>query len=124
MARVPARRWATRADLISQLDEARLRIEEDPASAPALDALAETASLSKHHFLRLFRSSFGYTPNRYITLRRIGIAKELLLNTTKTVTQIALDVGCETPSSFTRLFKKHTGQSPSEFRRNSNFGKA
>lgn len=124
MAKVPAKRWATRADLLSQLDEARVRIEENPATAPDLAELAQTASLSKHHFLRLFRSSFGYTPNRYVALRRIGIAKNLLQNTTKSVTDIALLVGCETPSSFTRLFRSHTGMTPSAWRRtNSNFGK-
>lgn len=116
IVRVPARRWRTRADLVGQLDEARQRIEDEPASDLKLDDLADSATMSKHHFARLFRDTFGYTPHRYLALRRIGLAKEMLQQTKRSVSDIALNVGYATPAAFTREFRKATGLAPRVFR--------
>lgn len=125
MARVPARRWATRADLYERLSQARAVLDESGETLPTLDEAAASAALSKHHFLRLFKGSFGFTPGQYLARRRIGIAQGYLRDTRLSVTEIALKVGCETTSSFTKLFKQATGVSPSAWRKaNSNFGKA
>lgn len=117
LARVPARRWRTRADLLEQLDQARNRIEATPEAELDLDELAQEATLSKHHFARLFRQTFGYSPHRYLARRRIGLAQELLRTTTRTVGDIALSVGYETPAAFAREFRKATGLNPSQFRK-------
>jgi len=76
------------------------------------------AFLSKFHFLRLFKNSYGQTPHQYLTEQRIRKAKQLL-RSGMTATEVCAAVGFESLSSFTRLFKKLTGTPPSMFQKNS-----
>jgi AraC family transcriptional regulator len=81
-----------------------------------LSSLAEVAQLSPFHFSRAFKQSFGTPPLRYLASRRIARAKDLLA-ADGTVTQIGLAVGFAETSSFTTAFRKHTGVTPTVFRR-------
>lgn len=83
-----------------------------------LDELANSVSLSKYHFERMFHRAFGTSPMRFITEERIRQAKYRLLNTTEPVYQISDSLGFTTPSYFSKVFKQITGVSPSEFREN------
>lgn len=82
-----------------------------------VDELAARANVSRAHFIRRFRDVTGMSPHRYITLRRIEKAKELLLTTRLGLAQIALDVGFGNQSHFTQVFHALTGVTPSQFRR-------
>ena len=90
-------------------------IEEHLADEIRLAQLAELVSLSPYHFARAFRQSFGVPPHRYHVGRRIERAKTLLASST--VTQVALAVGFAETSSFSAVFRRLTGFTPSEFRR-------
>jgi AraC family transcriptional regulator len=81
--------------------------------------LATVAELTPDHFGAAFKVSIGKTPHRYHTERRIHRAKELLLDVTLTIAQVAHEVGFSSQSHFTASFRKITGTSPSEFRRRS-----
>ena len=83
-----------------------------------VDELAARAGVSRAHFIRRFRDVTGMSPHRYITLRRIEKAKELLLMPRhEGLASIALDVGFSNQSHFTQVFHAVTGQTPSQFRR-------
>ncbi|MGQ0620386.1 MAG: helix-turn-helix domain-containing protein [Panacagrimonas sp.] len=82
-----------------------------------IDELADRACVSRAHFIRRFRDVTGMSPHRYITLRRVEKAKELLLSTRQGLAQIALDVGFGNQSHFTQVFHVLTGATPSQFRR-------
>ncbi|HLH91314.1 MAG TPA: AraC family transcriptional regulator [Xanthobacteraceae bacterium] len=91
-------------------------IEAHLAENVLLSSLAEVAQLSPFHFSRAFKQSFGMPPLRYLASRRIERAKDLLAGD-RTVTQVGLAVGFAETSSFTTAFRKHTGVTPTAFRR-------
>ena len=82
-----------------------------------LDRLAGQAGLSKFYFNRLFKSAMGMSPSRYHINLRMDGAKRLLRETKKSVVDVALDVGYANPSHFAQLFRRETGLSPSDYRR-------
>jgi AraC-like DNA-binding protein len=81
-----------------------------------LDQLARTANFSRFHFLRAFRSAFHATPHEYLTRKRIERAKELLAQSELTVTEICFEIGFESLGSFSTLFHKLVGWSPTIYR--------
>jgi AraC-like DNA-binding protein len=89
----------------------------DRRYAEALDVptLARQAYASEAHFARSFKRAFGETPHRYLTRRRIERAQELLRGTDRALTDVALAVGFDTPSSFSRAFRQITGEPPSAY---------
>lgn len=91
-------------------------VEANLAETLLLSQLAEVARLSPFHFSRAFKQSFGLPPLRYVTSRRIERAKTLLAGDAS-ITQVAFTVGFAETSSFTVAFRRHTGVTPSAFRR-------
>src|SRR5438477_396937 len=79
--------------------------------------LADEAFFSKFHFLRLFKNAYRRTPHQYLTLVRIQKAKELLKNKNTSASQVCFDVGFESITSFTSLFKRHTRFTPASFQK-------
>lgn len=80
------------------------------------DLLAE-AHMSKSYFLRLFRRYMGTTPYNYLVNFRITQAKELLVLTDHSVSEIAREVGFGDASNFSIRFAKATGQSSLQYRK-------
>jgi AraC-like DNA-binding protein len=62
--------------------------------------MAAVACLSKYHFLRLFKSTYGITPMEYVSRRRIERAQDLLRATNLTVTEVGMAVGFSSLGSF------------------------
>jgi transcriptional regulator GlxA family with amidase domain len=91
----------------------------DRLYADALDVewLASSVNLSRAHFIRSFRDTFGETPHRYLQRRRIERAMALLRETDLSVTEICFDVGFASLGTFSRTFGEVLGESPSEYRR-------
>jgi AraC-like DNA-binding protein len=93
---------------------AKLYIDANFASNVDLDKIADEACFSKFHFVRLFRSIYERTPHQYLTHVRIEKAKEYLADG-KTVAYACFNVGFDSISSFTGLFKRRTGRTPRQF---------
>jgi len=87
-----------------------------------LDLLSHIRFTSKFHLLRLFKRYYGQTPMQYLIDRRLDKSKELLLKG-QNVTETCFDIGFESPSSFSTLFKSKFGLTPTEFQKKSNFHK-
>jgi AraC family transcriptional regulator len=82
----------------------------------SLDDIAGTAILSKFYFSRVFRSVTGTSPGRFLTAIRLYKAKNLLLETSLSVTEIAYCVGYNSLGTFTTRFTRSVGVSPTRFR--------
>jgi AraC family transcriptional regulator len=92
-------------------------IEEHLGEQICLSTLAQMARLSQHHFCRAFKHAFGIPPHQYHVERRIERAKILLADPKESVTEIALTLGYSQISSFSVAFRRVTGWTPSEYRR-------
>ncbi|QOS78185.1 helix-turn-helix domain-containing protein [Paenibacillus sp. JNUCC31] len=73
-------------------------------------------NMSRGHFFELFRKSTGYSPIQYMNRLRIGLAKDDLLHTTLSITQIAEKYHFSSVHYFSRLFHRLTGQTPRQYR--------
>jgi AraC-like DNA-binding protein len=82
-----------------------------------LQAVADVVNLSRSHLGRAFKSSTGLAPHQWLLEARIAKAKQLLLESDRTLPQIALDVGFADQAHFTRTFGRRIGQSPGAWRR-------
>jgi len=91
-------------------------IEANLADNIPLAKLAELARLSQYHFCRAFKQSFGVPPHRYHTSRRVERAKALLAKPDCSVTEIGMTLGFSETSSFTTVFRKATGLTPTGYR--------
>jgi len=90
-----------------------MRASEAPLS---LDEMAEAAGLSPFYFARIFRSVAGIPPGEFQAAIRFERAKELLLTTTASVTDICFEVGYDSLGTFSSRFKRLVGVGPAEFR--------
>ena len=115
--RLTARRASTRRELVRRLQRARSFMREQWATALSLPEIAREACLSPFHFHRSFRAFFGETPHAYLSRLRLDRAAERLRRTDRSITDIALDVGFDSPSNFSRAFKYRFHGSPQEYRR-------
>lgn len=84
---------------------------------PTVRYFADKVFLSSNYFGDLIKKETGRSPQEYIQGKMIDMAKEMLLGTEKTVSQIADDLGFQYSQHFNRIFKKNVGQSPNEYRR-------
>lgn len=84
---------------------------------PTVRYFAENVFLSPNYFGDLIKKETGKTAQEYIQNKIIDVAKELLLGTGKTVSQIAYELGFQYSQHFNRIFKKNVGQSPNEYRK-------
>jgi AraC-like DNA-binding protein len=78
--------------------------------------MAAAAGLSKAHFTRQFRRTFGETPHQYLLTRRLERAAALLRTTDWPVSRVCFAVGWGSIGSFTTSFRRMFGQSPSAYR--------
>lgn len=83
---------------------------------PAVSYFAEVLQLSANYFGDLVKKETGKTAQEYIHLKIIDIAKDRILDESKTISEIAFELGFKYPQHFTRMFKKSIGVSPSEYR--------
>lgn len=97
--------------------EAALWLDEHSHEAVDLDGAAAQAGLSPFHFLRMFAKVVGATPHQYLVRLRLRHAARLLTDDSRSITDIALDVGFADLSNFVRTFHRAAGVSPGDFRR-------
>lgn len=83
---------------------------------PSVAYCASELHLSPKYFGDLIKKETGKSAQEYIQDKVINIAKERVLDSSKSIGEIAYEIGFKYPSHFTRLFKQHVGQSPNEYR--------
>jgi AraC-like DNA-binding protein len=91
-------------------------IDARPEATWALGDLAALVDASPFHFARAFRDVVGTSPHRYVVTARLRRALALLLDTKRSVTDVAFDVGFGDLSNFIHTFRRDVGVTPSAFR--------
>jgi AraC-like DNA-binding protein len=102
--------------LLVHLRRARDHIDRNYREQLDLDQLAAVAGVSKYHFVRSFEATYGETPIRYLTRRRIERAQDLLRSANLTVTEVCMVVGFASLGSFSSRFAQLVGESPTAYR--------
>jgi AraC family transcriptional regulator len=77
---------------------------------------ARMADLSVYHFSRVFKEATGLAPSRYVQRLRVEQARRLLCETDRSVIDIGLALGYDSPSHFSQVFRQHTGVTPTAYR--------
>ncbi len=100
--------------LYRRIVQAKLFIDSHFADNIDLDNIADEAFFSKFHFIRQFKSIYGKTPHQYLTTVRIEKSMDLLRAATP-VSEACYAVGFESVASFSGLFKRLVGSTPSAY---------
>lgn len=87
---------------------------------PTVSFCAEQLNLSASYFGELVKKETGQSAQDYIQAKVIEVAKEKVFDGSKSISEVAYEMGFKYPQHFTRLFKQHVGQSPNEYRLSSN----
>lgn len=83
---------------------------------PAVAWCADQLNLSANYFGDLVKKETGKTAQEYIQAKLIDMAKEKIFDGSKTINQVAYELGFKYPQHFARLFKKRVGHTPQEYR--------
>lgn len=92
-------------------------IHDNLSEDMTLDALASEAAMSRYHFARAFAKAVGRSPLQYVIGERMELARTMLRTDRAPVAEIALRVGYEDASRFSRHFRRHAGVTPGTFRK-------
>lgn len=91
-------------------------ISEHVSENITVATLADISCLTESHLVKAFRKELGVTPLQYIIKKRIQHAQTLLLGTEMTVSEVSQSAGFTDSSYFVRLFKRHIGYTPQQYR--------
>lgn len=101
-----------KAYLYRRIVQAKLFIDVHFREKINLDEIAEEASFSRFHFIRLFRDAYGLTPHQYMISLRLREAEKLMSNPALKIQDVCFGIGFESVSTFTTLFTKVHGKTP------------
>jgi AraC-like DNA-binding protein len=101
---------------LAHLRRARDLMDREYARPLDVPAMARAAHASPSHFARQFKEAYGETPYAYLMTRRIERAKALLRGSDLSVSEIALEVGCQSLGTFSTRFRELVGTTPRRYR--------
>lgn len=111
------------ADSTDELSERLKQVVEQIATHPSkpwtVNAIARTLNVSERVLFRLFKKQYGCSPVELVIRQRLNMAVQHLTETQEPISAIALHCGYKSVYSFTRLFHKHIGMPPAEYRKRS-----
>lgn len=117
--RIENRFLSAAADSVDEkIDEVITGIKQSLHKKIDMKQCARKADLSYPQFIRRFKKYTGMTPTGYVTGLKLNKAKELLLNTDLSVTDVAFSCGFDDAFYFSNFFKKHMTVSPAKYRNN------
>lgn len=106
--------YTSRRDMMA---EAVAYIEQNMREDLKIELLASKAYLSPSYFRKMFKEATGLSPIEYINSLRISKARQLLENSSITITEAAETVGINDPNYFSKIFKADSGITPTEYKR-------
>lgn len=108
----------TDGDMMSEIERASRYFKENFNREISIEQYAEEHLMTSNWFIKCFKNVMKITPRKYILSLRIAAAKGYLEGSNKNVTEISNAVGYDNALYFSRVFKKYTGLSPLEYRKN------
>jgi len=106
----------------ARIGRAIAAVLDQPSADHSVTTLAREAGMSRSAFARDFRVTLGVTPIEFVTRIRLNLARRLLVSTVRPVETIAAEIGFNSRSHFSRVFRDHYGADPSTFRRRNFLG--
>lgn len=100
-----------------KLEELAARMHRNPGMEWHVGELARSMHLSTDYLIRIFSEQYGLTPYQYLLSLRLEAAKGLLRSSDLRVEEIAVQTGFPNIYTFSRFFRKHTGLSPTAYRK-------
>jgi transcriptional regulator GlxA family with amidase domain len=91
-------------------------VDKNLTSQISLEILAKIACSSKYHFCKVFKKHMDMSPLRYVALKRVKKAEELLMYSDMNISEVAWEAGFNDLSNFNKHFKKYTGITPSFYK--------
>lgn len=113
---INAAKPSTRREMYRRLNEVKDYIDSCFNEDITLDDLSKIALMSPFHLLRQFKKNYRITPHQYLTSRRLDRAKESVLHSNASLSDICFMIGFSDISSFSKLFKRRFGLSPQQYR--------
>ena len=110
-------RRETKNDTINDIERAAHYFKDNYNKQISIEQYAEEHLMSVNWFIHSFKSVMKMSPMQYIISLRIAMAKGYLENSTKNIAEISNEVGYENALYFSRLFRKYTGMTPTEYRK-------
>ena len=104
-------------DVFRGLCRARDLLHEVPEQTLTVEEIAREAGISPFHFIRQFETVFGLTPHQFRIQSRLERARRLLAAGSHSVTDVCVEVGFSSLGSFSDLFTRRVGETPSGYRR-------
>jgi AraC-like DNA-binding protein len=98
------------------ITKAKAFIREHHAEKLCLGQVAKLVNTSPSHFCRMFKNCAALSFTDYLSIVRIERSRNLMLNPNLRMSEIAYEVGFQSLNSFSRVFKKRLGQSPTRYR--------
>jgi AraC-like DNA-binding protein len=99
------------------IENVRFQMRENIEMEYNMEEMARSHNVGYSYFRKMFKKYTGVAPAQYHLQLRIIRAKELLVSTSKSITEIAFQLGFQNIYHFSLLFKKKVGMNPSEFRK-------
>ena len=106
----------SKSDISVQINMAKAAVYEN-VSTITPEKLAEITCMSYSKFRKIFKEYTGFAPSQYIQEVRINMAKELLTNTSRSIKEIAFELGYENKDYFFTAFRKVSGMTPAGYRK-------
>lgn len=113
-----ANKYAPQPRISPLIQTSLTTIHQNLESPPSVETLAKQANMGETTFRKKFRVEVGSSPHDYITQRRVNAAKTLLLQQSKPIIDIAMELDFSSSQYFATVFKRKTGMSPKQFRAN------
>ena len=110
-------RRETKNDTINDIERAAHYFKDNYNKQISIEQYAAEHLMSVNWFIHSFKSVMKMSPMQYIISLRIAMAKGYLENSTKNIAEISNEVGYENALYFSRLFRKYTGMTPTEYRK-------
>ncbi|MEO1025673.1 MAG: AraC family transcriptional regulator [Pseudomonadota bacterium] len=110
--------WGLGAFSDKNLSRALDAFHKNPAASWTVETLAQEAGMSRTSFAVQFQKMMTVTPMEYVTRWRMEVAKKVLRQAGSSLSTAAESAGYASDSSLARVFKKETGMTPAEFRKN------
>ena len=103
-------------DVLIRLCQARELLRETEEPTLSIRQVAREVGMSPYHFIRLFKAVFGETPKQCQLDARLEKAKNLLLMTDSSVTEVCLEAGFSSLGTFSYVFARRVGLAPTIYR--------